>query len=152
MQWLQHLQLVCIISVLCSSYNDIFKAPSSPPQSVTATAVDPSSLRVTWQQPPEIDHNGPLTGYQIRYAQVGTSTSTVSASSTSYTLSGLTPYVQYTVQVAAVNSDGTGPFSSSLMSLSGQDCMLSYSVIKQLLQLLPFYSTECTEVTDSRWC
>ena len=151
MQWLQHLQLVSIISVLCSSYNDISKAPSSPPQSVTAIAVDPSSLRVTWQQPPEIDHNGPLTGYQIRYGQVGTSTSTVSAGSTSYTLTGLTPYVRYTVQVAAVNSDGIGPFSSSLMSLSGQDCML-YSVINQLLQLLLFYSAECTKVTDSRWC
>ncbi|XP_065910272.1 protein sidekick-2-like isoform X2 [Dysidea avara] len=96
-------------------------APSSPPQSVAATAVDPSSLRVTWQQPPEIDHNGPLTGYQIRFRQVGRSTSTVSTSSTSYTLTGLTAYVQYTVQVAAVNSDGTGPFSSSLTSLSGQD-------------------------------
>jgi len=115
--------------VLCVSY-DISIAPSSPPQSVTVTAVDPSSLRITWQQPPAIDHNGPLTGYQIRYGRVGTSTSTASTSSTSYTLTGLTAYVQYSVQVAAINSDGTGPFSSSLMSLSGQDRMLSYSVLK----------------------
>ena len=117
-------------------YIDISIAPSSPPQSVTVMAVDPSSLRVTWQQPPEIDHNGPLTGYQIRYGQVGRSTSTVSTSSTSYTLTGLTTYVQYTVQVAAVNSDGTGPFSSSLTSLSGQDSMLFYSVVKYLVDFI----------------
>jgi len=89
--------------------------PSSPPQSVMVTSVNPSSLGVSWLPPPEIDHNGPLTGHVIRYNRVGSNnmiseTETVS-SGTTLTISGLVPFVNYSISVAARTINGTGPFS-----------------------------------------
>ena len=36
-------------------------------------------------------------------------------------ISGLTPFVTYSVQVAARNVNGTGSLSSTVMQVSGQD-------------------------------
>ena len=40
-----------------------FTVPSSSPRNVMVTTVNPASLIVSWQPPPVIDHNGPLTGH-----------------------------------------------------------------------------------------
>ena len=53
-----------------SCYNST--VPSSPPQNVMVTSVNPALLRVSWQPPPMIDHNGPIT-YMINYTRVGSS-------------------------------------------------------------------------------
>ena len=104
-----------------SCYNST--VPSSPPQNVMVTSADPASLMVSWQPPLEINHNGMITGYMIQYTRVGTSDMMRMGvnSGTTDTISGLTAFVMYSVRVAAVNSDGPGPFSNSMMQLSGQD-------------------------------
>ena len=105
-----------------SCYN--FTVPSSPSQNVMVTSVNPASLMVSWQPPSETDHNGMITGYVIQYTRVGSSdmmSVNVNSGTTQYTISGLVAFVMYSVTVAAVNSDGTGPFSNSMMQLSGQD-------------------------------
>ena len=48
-----------------SCYNST--VPSSPPQNVMVTSVNPASLEVSWSSPPQIEHNGPLT-YVIHYS------------------------------------------------------------------------------------
>ena len=100
--------------------------PSSPPQNVMVTSVDPASLNMSWQLPLEIDHNGPITGHVIQYTRVGSSdTMSVNVTSgTTYTISGLVAYVNYSVTVAAVNVNGTGPFSSSVVGISGEESEL----------------------------
>ena len=73
--------------------------------------------------PPAINHNGLLTGYVIQYTRVGSSdmmTVTVN-NGTSYTFSGLTVSTDYSVRVAAINVNGTGPFSSPVVNRSGED-------------------------------
>ena len=97
-------------------------APSSPPQNVMVASFDPSSLMVSWQPPPAIDHNGPITGYVINYTRVGSSDmmSVNVTSGTVYTISELVTYVIYSVTVAAMNVNGTGPFSNSIVELSGE--------------------------------
>ena len=93
-----------------SCYNST--VPSSPPQSIMVTSVNPASLMVSWQPPPPIHHNGMITGYIIQYTRVRSSDmmSMNVTSGTTHTISGVFAYVNYSVIVAAVN--GTGPFSN----------------------------------------
>ena len=104
-----------------SCYNST--VPSSSPLNVMITSVDPASLEVSWQPPLEINHNGPITGYVIQYTRVGSSDmkSENVNSGTTHTISGLVAYVDYSVIVAAVNVNGTGPFSNPVVGRSGED-------------------------------
>ena len=105
-----------------SCYNST--APSSPPLNVMVTSVDPASLMVSWQPPPPIDHNGPITGYMIQYTRVGSSNPMTMEGNSGITISGLVAFVNYSVTVAAVNSAGTGTFSDPVVERSGQDGQL----------------------------
>jgi hypothetical protein len=71
------------------------------------------SLAVTWSAP----NNGgsPITGYVLRYTPTGGGgSSQVSTSGTSYTITGLTAGAAYSVEVAAQNVIGTGPWATSV--------------------------------------
>ena len=97
------------------------------------TDSDPSSLVVSWQSPPVIDHNGVITEYVIEYTRVGTSDTmreTVNSGTTQTIISGLVAFVNYSVQVAAINVNGTGSFSSTVVQVSGQDSELTTLLTK----------------------
>ena len=67
---------------------------------------------------PCIDRNGDITGYSVQYTGGGsTQTMAVSGDSSGgmVTISGLSPITLYTVTVVAVNSAGTGVYSSPVM-------------------------------------
>jgi len=86
------------------------------------TSVNPSRLRVSWQPPPEIDQNGVITSYVIVYTRSGGSSDMVTVTSgTTRTISGLVPFVEYSITVAAATSSGTGPTSDLVVQTSGQD-------------------------------
>ena len=105
-----------------SCYNST--VPSSPPHNLTVTSVNSASLMVSWQPPPTIDHNGPIIGHVIQHTRVGLSDmmSVNVNSGTTHTISGLVAYVNYSVIVAAVNINGTGPFSNPpVVHRSGED-------------------------------
>ena len=109
-----------------SCYNST--VPSSPPRDVMVKSRDPASLRVLLQPPLEINHNGPITGYMIRYTRVGSSDmmSMNVTSGTRRTLSGLVAYVNYSVIVAAMTVNGTGPFSDPpVVGRSGEGSKLN---------------------------
>ena len=93
------------------------------PQNVLITSIDPASLKVSWQPPME-SHNVPITGYVIQYIKDG-SQDTIkdikNINGTTHTISGLVPYTKYSVKVAAVNDDRTGPFSKPVVEISGED-------------------------------
>ena len=97
--------------------------PSSPPQDVVLTTVNPASLNVSWQPPLDINHNGPITGYVIQYTRVGSNVKTIEnvTSKVTYTISGLDAYVNYSVMVAALNTNGSGPFSDPVVGRSGDN-------------------------------
>ena len=99
------------------------KVPSSPPRDVMVTSVNPASLMVTFQQPPLVDHNGAIIGHAIQYTRVGTSyMMSVNITNTTHTIRGLVAYVNYSVIVAAMTVNGTGPFSNPLVvGRSGED-------------------------------
>ena len=85
---------------------------------------NPASLMVSWRLPVQRDRNGPIIGYMIRYTRVGSSDimSVNVTSGTTHTISGLVAYVNYSVIVAAMTVNGTGPFSDPpVVERSGED-------------------------------
>ena len=107
-----------------SCYNST--VPSSPPQNVMVISVNPASLMVSWEIPSTINYNGPITGHVIRYTRDGTSDIMNVNSGTTHTISELVTFVNYSVTVATVNVNGTGPFSDPVVGRSGEDSELNY--------------------------
>ena len=95
---------------------------------------DPAMLSVRYR-PSEISlRNGDVTGYMIRYSRVGSGVSqmiTVDGGSINgfrtSVIPGLVAYTNYLVQVAAVNVNGTGPFSDAMIGVCGQDSKTLYN-------------------------
>ena len=83
----------------------------------------PQSLSISWDPPPEIDQNGPITGYVIRYSRVGSNVTMdeIVTSGSTYTITKVLPFVNYSVDIAAMNVNGTGPYSDPVIELSGHE-------------------------------
>ena len=96
--------------------------PSLPPWNVIVTSVYPASLMVSWRPLPEIAMNGPI-DYVILYTRIGSSDmmSVNVNSGTTHIISGLIAYIYYSITVAAVNVNGTGPFSNPVVGISGEE-------------------------------
>ena len=63
-----------------------------------------------------IDRNGDITGYRIRAITSGEDDRIETVGDDrEATISGLTPSTEYTVSVAAVNNQDTGPYSAGMM-------------------------------------
>ena len=88
-------------------------APSAAPTNVDVSEVTSSSITVQWGAVPCIDHNGDITGYSVQY---GSETMSVSGDSSGgmYVISNLEPSAFYSIQVAAMNDDLIGPYSTAL--------------------------------------
>ena len=86
---------------------------------------------MSWQPPLEKHYNGSITGYIIQYGRVGSDDkrSMNVPNDTKHTISGLFAYVEYSVTVAAVNANGTGPFSKPVVATSGEDSELNYTTV-----------------------
>ena len=100
---------------------------------------NPASLMVSWQPPIQRDRNGPITGYVIQYTRVGSSDmmSVNVTNGTTHTISGLVAYVNYSVIVAAMTVNGTGPFSDPpVVGRSGVDSELHKRTILLLVAIL----------------
>ena len=97
--------------------------PSGAPQSLEAMFVQPTEVSLRWREVPCIQQNGPITGYVVSYyatcgadRHVQRNKSIVTAGGT---IDGLAPNTEYAFHVAAINGNGTGPFSEPI-SLGGK--------------------------------
>ena len=97
-------------------------APSGPPLSVLMSSATTTSITIRWDRVNCFDRNSEITGYTVQYgptASIETFVASVSGTSDSdrvFTATGLTRGVSYSFQVAAVGSEGTGPFSSRIIA------------------------------------
>ena len=88
-------------------------APSEPPQSLTNTSVNLSSVTIQWSRIECLKHNSEITGYRVRYLQSESPTSTakevnisgVMESDRMFTIPGLNPSTSYMIEVMAVNRE-----------------------------------------------
>ena len=87
-----------------------FSAPNGAPAALFQTSVENRTFTVFWESVPCQNQRGPTTGYRLRYSN---GTSLVNTTDTTHMLTGLTPFTSYSVQVAAVNAGGTGPYSTA---------------------------------------
>ena len=67
-----------LVRVLCFSSLSYFvtlSAPSAPPSSVRVSVESSTAISVQWGQvEPCADRNGPITGYSVRYGEMGNGT------------------------------------------------------------------------------
>ena len=94
-------------------------APSAPPSSVRVSVESSTAITVQWGPVQScVQQNGAITGYSVRYGEVGTSEGKrrveVASGNSMTTVSGLTKETVYTVEVAAETSGGTGVYSEPL--------------------------------------
>ena len=104
------------VTMLINEGNFCNTAPiSGPPQSVMMSSVTFNSITLQWGCVNCIDRNSEITGYTVRYGQTGSTTTvmeSVSGTSDSVRVFTASPRTNYTFEVAAVSSEGTGPFST----------------------------------------
>ena len=91
----------------------LFVVPGAPPQSVTVTSVSSYSIKLSWGGVLCDQRNGEITGYQINYTCTSDDGKVnVTGNQMTVTLSNLQPYTDYSISVAAMTVNGTGPFST----------------------------------------
>ena len=79
--------------------------------------VQSTEVSLRWREVPCIQQNGPINGYVVQYfATHGANRDAQNklVVTTEDIIGGLTPNTEYVFQVAAVNVNGTGPFSEPI--------------------------------------
>ena len=94
-------------------------APTGAPDGVSEVSVTANSITVQWGEVPCMDRNGEITGYTVNATINGEIIATENVNDGSASVSGLNPSTEYIVTVAAINSAGTGPFSSISITTAG---------------------------------
>ena len=117
------------VSYIRTCYVLQFTVPASPPRNLMVMSVHPGALNISWQPPPEGDQNGPII-YVVEYTDIESNTSindTVRRGTT-VIISALNVFSDYSVRVAAMTVNGTGPFSNLEMEVSGHEGKFKYHV------------------------
>ena len=90
-------------------------APPGQPLRLRAHAGGPTSITLTWERPASTG-GAPITGYSVRARSPNDGTwitiqRNTESTATTFTHTGLQPATAYRYQVAAINSEGPGPWS-----------------------------------------
>lgn len=88
--------------------------PGAPPMNVTAVAVSPTAVRVSWQPPPAERAHGRIAYYKLLCVESGRGDSeatVVKLNQTSFVLDELRRWTEYRIWVLAGTSVGDGPAS-----------------------------------------
>ncbi|XP_046851042.1 uncharacterized protein LOC124444464 [Xenia sp. Carnegie-2017] len=87
--------------------------PSGAPRNLNVVSYTKNLIKTTWSSPDSSLHNGILTKYSVCIRQQSMTSCTpkviVPFTKTSYTFTGLKPYVQYTIEISAATKVGYGP-------------------------------------------
>lgn len=98
--------------------------PSDIPQNATLEAASSISLILRWEPPPEESRNGVITGYKIRFKKredQRSRTITTDGNRRLYALTNLEKNMQYQVKIAAINVNGTGPYTNKFRATTFRD-------------------------------
>lgn len=97
-------------------------APSAPPENFNAQPTSSRSATATWAPPPDDEINGVIVRYLINVTVVSTGRQfQLTSTTTTLTISTLTPYSTFICIIAAVTSVGIGPFSTQFTLITPQD-------------------------------
>ena len=97
-----------------------FTAPSGPPTNCSTLSVTKSSITLQWGPVECIHRNGEITGYIVQYGVYGSETvrnmSVPGGDTNKATILGLKSATTYSIEVAAMNRNGTGVFNAPLIA------------------------------------
>ena len=103
----------------------LISVPSQAPSNFTVAAITSTSIKASWQLPPEYARHGPITGFKLFYKEkdsVGSPTVlTNNVTRLSRVVRGLDKYTEYEFQVLAFSSKGDGPKSSVVVERTKED-------------------------------
>ena len=97
------------------------------------------SVNVTWDVIECIERNGIITNYTVVFKKLDGTAILGEVMGQSFTATKLTPYTNYTFQVAGVNTNGAGSFSDVTTILTDEDGLLTSYIYNHLLILPIFY-------------
>ena len=99
-------------------------APSSAPQNLTVTALNPHSVTLHWSPPPPHSQNGVIREYRVNVTEVETGMEfNFTTSATSITVPFLHPYYTYECVISAYTV-ATGPYTEVTV-MTPEDGMLN---------------------------
>ena len=96
--------------------------PSGAPVLLVPVVINSTAVILSWGEVNCTERNGAITGYSVQYSIVGgiqSTTVNVTGDVTSTVIDELTEFTIYLVSVAAINSNGIGPYSDGQIFLSG---------------------------------
>lgn len=100
--------------------------PTSSPVNVVPSFVTKSSVSFRWEPPPYDDQNGVIILYIINITVLETEDSfQLNSSTTTLTVTSLRPFRTYECSIAAATLVGLGPFSTSIIVKTLDDCKCS---------------------------
>ena len=113
--------------VVCAFHSPIVASGSPDAPLVTALLANTTSIYLSWEEPE--DNNAPILMYNITLESVDDrrgDASVFTVNTTELTVTGQTPFTNYSVQVVAVNSIGTSAPSvlRTVMTEEGSECAL----------------------------
>ena len=121
---------LCLCTLLCCQLQPPLHsttAPGTPPDNVQVTALDSSSVVVSWQEPTE--PNGRITHYTV-YVNGSADGSMTSGPVLIHIISGLSPAQLVRVRVSASTLAGEGPQSNETAGVSQDGSKCSHSDFK----------------------
>ena len=95
----------------------LLSVPSSSPENITFENINSTSMTISWDEIDCLNQNGVIEEYWVYLTYNISETEqerTLDSDQTSITVNGLFPNTSYKVQIAAVNSNGSGPFSDAV--------------------------------------
>lgn len=88
-------------------------APSSSPININLTAINSTSVYISWDELNCTERNGNITSYSFTFNRVGDLKVINVTNVQQLLMNGLYPHRQYSFEVAAVNINGVGPSSNT---------------------------------------
>ena len=97
-----------------------FLAPANTPANFSVDVINSTEIQVSWQQPPP-----PINGMIINYVLFVNSSGglmTLNSTNSPLLITGLTPFTEYYISVAAETNGGRGPFTTPFPVTTNESC------------------------------
>ncbi len=105
-------------------YGTSLIAPTGPPESLSIVSTTSRNVTLSWASPQESERNGMIVGYMVACVnRDGSAISTLTTTSFSITVGGLSPYSFYMCSVTASTSIGNSP-EATLNFTTATDCKM----------------------------
>ena len=98
---------------------------------------------VTWNTIECIESNGIITGYTVVFQEQGGVNVPGNTVDRTFSATELTPFTNYTFQVAGVNDVGTGPFTDIITITTDEDGLFSLYLMMSLKSAFPQFVVLC---------